>query len=145
MHNYSEFKNGKLAWKFVDFPKIDEPSGVLSVLEYGAEIDFLPKRLFFLRDIDSSSSRGFHAHKKLKQVLFCAQGSFTLELDNGLERQTIYLDQNSPALFIDGKVWREMHSFTKDAVMMVLCDREYRFDSVIRDYQEFKKNINGKL
>lgn len=31
-----------------------------------------------------------------------------------------------------------MHTFTADAVMLVLCDREYKHDIVIRNYDEFK-------
>lgn len=135
------FKNGELAWQLIEFPKIEEETGVLGVIEFGNEVDFVIKRIFFVRDVDVSSCRGFHAHKELKQFIFCAQGSFFIELDNGSKKQKIFLDKNSSGLYVDGKVWREMHSFSENSVMVVLCDREYRFDSVIREYEKFIENI----
>lgn len=135
------FNNNEIAWKFIPYTQVEEPTGVLAVMEYQKEIDFDIKRLFFLRDIKEGASRGFHSHKELKQYLFCAQGRFEIELDNGLERHAYSLDKTSSGILIDGKVWREMKSFSSDCVMVVLCDREYRFDEVVRDYGMFLENI----
>lgn len=135
------YKCGKLAWKFIKYSCIEEPTGCLSVIEYGKELDFVVKRVFFLRDIEIGAARGFHAHEELKQFIICAQGSFTINLDNGENKYSYTLTPNSPGIRVDGKVWREMESFSSDSVMIVLCDREYRFDSVVRDYSDFKKNI----
>jgi dTDP-4-dehydrorhamnose 3,5-epimerase-like enzyme len=141
MKSNVNYKNGQLAWRFIEYPSIKEPGGLLGVIEYGKEIDFTIKRVFFLRNIEIEVSRGFHAHNELKQFIFCANGSFVIELDNGDKKYSYELTQDSPGLWVDGKVWREMHSFSSDSVMMVLCDREYRFDTVVRDYADFKKNL----
>ena len=135
------FKDGSLAWEFIGYPKIKEDTGTLNVIEFGKEIDFLIKRVFFLTNIDINSARGFHAHEELNQFLFCVNGSFNIVLDNGHEKVTYNLTPDSPGLFVDGKVWREMNSFSEGSVMVVLCDREYRYDAVVRDYDEFKKNL----
>lgn len=135
------FSNNEVAWEFMPYKQVEDTTGVLSVLEYNQEFCFNVKRVFFLRDIKAGSNRGFHSHKELKQYLFCAQGHFEIELDNGLEKRIYSLNKNSPGIFIDGKVWREMKFFSRDCVMMVLCDREYRFDEVVRDYDDFLANI----
>lgn len=137
------FNNGNIAWQFVEFPSINEVTGTLKVIEFGAQIDFEVKRIFYLCDLKSNASRGFHAHEELKQFLFCVSGSFDLLLDSGTTTKTYRMTSESPGVLIDGGVWREMHQFTEGTVMMVLCDREYRFDTVVRDYELFKKNIGA--
>lgn len=143
MSNKVNFYNGNVAWQFVDFPSINEETGTIKVIELGAQIDFEIKRIFYLSELKNNASRGFHAHKDLKQFLFCVSGSFDLLLDNGNITQTYRMTPESPGVFIDGKVWRELHKFTEETVVMVLCDREYRFDIVVRDYELFKKNIGA--
>ena len=121
-----------------------EESGLLSVVEYGQEFEFIVKRCFFIRDVVKGSTRGSHSHKELKQLILCLNGSFTIHLDNGAKKQSIIMKADNLCLFVDGRVWREMADFSDNAVMAVLCDREYRFDEVIRDYSQFKKGIPGR-
>lgn len=137
------FSNGNLAWEIRRYPNIISETGCLGVLEFGNEIDFSVKRMFFLRNIDKDAVRGLHAHEELKQVILCLKGSFKLTLDNGQVREEISMVADDRCVFVDGKVWREMESFSEDAVMLVLCDREYRFDKVIRDYKVFEKNLKS--
>jgi hypothetical protein len=135
------FKTNELAWKTVDFPNLTEPTGTLGVIEFGEQIDFEIKRVFFLRDVSNDSIRGAHSHKSLKQLIVCLHGSFSLMLDTGLEVETILMTPDTPAIYVDGRVWREMHHFSDSSVMLVLCDREYRFDEVVRNYDYFKQNL----
>ena len=135
------FLNGQIAWKPVNYPRIEDPSGVLSVIELNKEIDFPVKRVFFLSNIRTNEERGFHAHNSLKQLIVCVSGSYTIKLDCGHEKQSIIMTSSSPALFLEGQVWREMSEFSDNAVMMVLCDREYQYDTVVRDYSLFLSNL----
>ena len=135
------FENGSLAWELRKFPVISDGTGELGVVELAKEFDFNVKRVFFLRNVECGEERGFHSHKELRQLIFCLTGSFVIKLDNGKEVEEILMKANETSLFLDGRVWREMHSFTENTVMMVLCDREYRFDEVIRNYDKFKQNI----
>ena len=48
------------------------------------------------------------------------------------------MTSNDFSLYLDGKVWRTMAKFSQDAVVLVLCDKEYELDRVVRDYDEFK-------
>jgi dTDP-4-dehydrorhamnose 3,5-epimerase-like enzyme len=137
------FQNGKLAWENIDIPKVIDITGTLGVIEFGEQIDFEVKRVFFLRNISKESTRGFHSHKSLKQLIICLNGTLSLMLDSGIEVETISMSPDSPAVYVDGRVWREMHNFSDDAVLLVLCDREYRFDEVIREYDKFKKELEG--
>lgn len=137
MTTESLFSSGKLAWRIVQIDRNIQSTGELAVLEFGKHFDFSVNRVFFLRNI--SAPRGFHSHDDLKQVIFCLTGSFDIVLDTGISRETLTLKDDGICLYVDGRVWREMHNFSQDATMVVLCDREYKYDKVVRCYDEFKQ------
>ncbi len=139
------FSNGETAWEIKRYPNVVDESGCLGVIELGEQLDFSIKRIFFLRDIKDGAVRGLHAHKELKQIIVCIKGSFVLTLNNGDIKESISMVADNRCVFVDGRVWREMKGFSEDAVMLVLCDREYRFDEVIRDYAVFEKNIKSMI
>ncbi len=127
------------SWELREITYFNEDSGTLSVVEYGKTIEFDVKRVFFLNKLLSESIRGNHAHKELRQLIICTSGSFDIELDDGINKETISLMDDGKCLFIDGMVWRVMRNFSEECVVTVLCDREYEFDLVISDYDEFSK------
>lgn len=143
-HNGSvRFTNGDVAWEVRKFPINGDKTGELGVFEFAKDFDFNVKRVFFLRNISTGQGRGFHAHENLKQLVVCLKGSFIMKLDNGSTVEEILMRADNTCLYLDGKVWREMREFSRDAVMVVLCDREYRFDEVVRDYQRFTENLKA--
>ena len=137
------YVNGEESWRSIKYPVVTENTGELGVLEFGKELSFVVKRVFYLRDIKENSIRGMHSHKDLKQLIVCLNGEFTIELDNDREQFTKRMKANGVCLYVDGRVWREMRDFTDNAVVMVLCDREYRYDDVVRDRTLFEKNLDG--
>ena len=141
MKKISRFSNGSLAWCLSEYPVIKENTGELGVIELGEQFDFNVKRVFFLRNLKDEAIRGEHSHKELKQLLLCLKGSLEIHLDNGNEIDIIQLDEKSSCLYLDGKVWRKMINFSKNALLVVLCDREYKFDDVVDDYKSFKKIV----
>jgi len=82
--------------------------------------------------------RGFHAHKKLEQILVCIHGSCKICLDNGLgEKKVIPLEKPYEGLYVSNDMWREMFDFSPDAVLMVLASELYDEEDYIRDYDAF--------
>ena len=47
-------------------------------------------------------------------------------------------------ILLEPLTWRKVTFKTKNAVMMVFCDREYEFNDYIEVYSEFKKIIRKK-
>ena len=137
----AHFENGELAWQLKETKTIAEASGVLGVAEYGDAFDFPVKRIFYLTNIQKDAVRGCHAHADLRQFIMCLSGSFEISLDCGINKATYAMCHSGQSLYLDGRVWREMRHFSSDAVMLVLCDREYRYDDVVRDYKTFKSNL----
>ncbi|MFT7086871.1 MAG: dTDP-4-dehydrorhamnose 3,5-epimerase-like enzyme [Rickettsiales bacterium] len=120
--------------------KGDEKGNLIS-LEENKNIPFDIKRVYYIFDTKDGVRRGFHAHKKLKQVLVCVSGSCTIMLDDGIEKATIELNYPNKGLFIETPIWREMFDFSKDCVLMVLADNYYDEEDYIRNYEDFVKKI----
>lgn len=124
--------------ELLEIPKISDPDGRgnLSVIEKDV-LPFVIKRVYYLYDVPSSSTRGGHAHKQLRQFLIALSGSFDVVLDNGKERRAITLNRPDRGLLIPNGVWRELENFSSGAVCLSLVSAEYNEDDYIREYGEY--------
>lgn len=111
--------------------------GALVALEDGKNIPFEIKRVYYLFQTKPGVARGFHAHKRLKQVAIAVRGSCRFLLDDGQERVEIVLDNPAQGIFIESFMWHEMYDFSEDCVLMVLADHHYDESDYVRDYDEF--------
>lgn len=125
-----------MSYKIIDIPKITDPRGNLAVLEKDT-IPYKIERVYYLYDVPSDSHRGGHAHKECMELLIAVSGSFTVELDNGKEKQTITLNKPNKGLLIPTMVWRELVDFSSGAMCLVLASHEFEEKDYIREKQEF--------
>ena len=117
--------------------------GDMFIGEAMKNIPFKIKRVFFVNNPKRKKSvRGDHAHKKFNQVIFCINGSFVLNLDDGRTKQSILMDDPSIGIILGARLWHTMADLSKDCNILVLADDFYREDDYIRDYGEFLKYIN---
>jgi len=130
--------------KFIDFPALGDERGSLVALESEKTVPFPIKRVYYIFGTNAGVSRGFHAHKKLQQVALCITGKCRMILDDGRQRNEVWLDSPNKGLIIGDLVWREMHDFSEDCVLLVLASEHYDEADYIRDYGKFLKVcING--
>src|SRR5690554_8154353 len=121
--------------ELIEIRKISDPDGRgnLSVIEKDV-LPFVIKRVYYLYDVPSSSSRGGHAHKKLQQFLIALSGSFDVLLDNGTQRRDITLNRPDSGLLIPNGIWRELEQYSSGSVCLsFVCVGSDRSD-YIRDY-----------
>ena len=128
----------------VDLPNLGDERGGLVALEGDGTVPFKIRRVYYIINTQKGVSRGFHAHKALKQLAVCVAGSCHFILDNGLEKEGVFLDSPLKGIVIDKMVWHEMHVFSDDCVLMVLADDIYDEDDYIRDYKVFEKMVNER-
>ena len=126
----------------MNFKKIGNSDvGFLIALERNREIPFNIKRIYYVYTVPKEIKRGFHAHKRLEQILICMSGSVKIKVDNGNEKRIFELSNPSKGLYIGPGVWREMYDFNQSSVLLVLASEHYNEEDYIRDYEEFLKMI----
>ena len=116
-------------------PTVD--AGELSFFESTHDVPFDIKRMYYISKVPEGVRRGFHAHKELKQLLFCPYGRIQLILENKNGREEIELSDPSIGVVIDQLTWREMLWLQKDSVLCVAASDYYKVEDYIREYDEF--------
>lgn len=127
--------------KWIDFQSLGDSRGSLVALEIGMEkaVPFDIKRVYYIYQTGEGVSRGFHAHRNLKQVAICVAGKCRMVLDNGETREETWMSSPTRGLLIESMVWREMHDFSRDCVLLVLASEHYDESDYIRSYNDFSE------
>lgn len=125
--------------KIIDLPKITDPRGNLTVAGELKEVPFSISRVYWVYDVPAGECRGGHAHKHCRSIIIAVSGSFTVTLDNGLERHTYLLNHPYQGLIVETGIWRTLDDFSSGAVCLVLASDPFDEEDYIRDYDEFIK------
>jgi len=121
----------------------DGVDGKLCVAESLHTIPFEIKRIYYIYDLENEKAiRGRHAHRTLEQVIFCINGSFILELDDGNRREQLLLNKRNIGIYLGVNLWHTMTQFSKDCLLLVFASDYYNESDYIRNYGEFLKHIN---
>jgi len=128
--------------QWVDFPPLGDERGSLVALEGEKTVPFEIKRVYYIFGTQQGVARGFHAHRNLQQVAVCVTGRCRMVLDDGARREEAWLDSPTKGLVIGNSIWREMHDFSPDCVLLVLASEHYDEIDYIRDYDEFTRRNN---
>lgn len=127
--------------KWIDFQILGDDRGSLVSIEQGKVIPFDIKRVYYIYRTAQGVSRGYHAHKKLKQVAICVAGKCRMIFDDGFTREDVWLDCPTKGVLIEGNIWREMHDFSEQCVLLVLASEHYDEDDYIRNYSSFLESV----
>lgn len=127
--------------RLIELPKIEDDCN-LFYAESKNHIPFLIKRIYYITNANTKLNRGYHAHLKNQQILFCINGSITIVLDNGSKKERVKLKATGIGLFIDKMIWHEMIDFQKDTILLILASMIFDEKDYIRDYEKFKKEAN---
>ncbi|RYL95742.1 WxcM-like domain-containing protein [Sporolactobacillus sp. THM7-4] len=119
------------------FKDIASHDGHLSSIEEKIDVPFKIKRVYYITGVGQEAERGFHAHKKLQQVLICLNGSIKIRIKNPIEEETVQLNNPATGLYIGPLVWHEMFDFTKESVLLVVASEHYAEEDYLRDYNHY--------
>lgn len=122
---------------YVPFHNRENDTGKLVFLEENKDIPFAIRRIYYIYGVAPGARRGYHAHKRLQQVMICIHGSCKILLDDGKEQEIVELNSQDKGMLIQNTVWREMYDFSPDAVLLVLASDYYDESDYIRSYDEF--------
>lgn len=128
--------------KIVKFNTHSDKRGSLVSIESKTSVPFNIKRIYYIHNIQTGVSRGFHAHKKLNQVMIAISGKCRVILDNGIKREEIWIQSPGQGLLIKNMIWREIYDFSPECILLVLASQKYDKTDYIRDYKKFHQRIN---
>lgn len=126
----------------IDLPKVHDNRGNLTFIENSRHIPFDIKRVYYLYDVPGGETRGGHAHKKLRQYIIAASGSFDVVLDDGKTRTKFSLNRSYYGLYIPTMTWRELENFSSGSVCLVLASEYYDPTDYYYTYEDFMKAVN---
>lgn len=128
----------------VVLPSHADVRGQLVALEGHKELPFEIKRVYYMTGMTSDLPRGFHAHRNLQQIAICLAGSCRFVVDDGQEKQEFRLSRSDEGLYIGNYIWREMHDFSSDCILLVLASEKYDENDYIREYSIFAEEANSR-
>ena len=125
--------------RIINFPKITDARGNLSVIEENRNIPFDIKRVYYLYDVPSGATRGGHVHKKCQQIIIALSGSFTVILDDGANRTSFFLNRPHYGLYISPGIWRELENFSSNSIALSITSELFDENDYVRNYEDFKQ------
>lgn len=123
----------------IELPRIKERCGNITPIHGLKDIPFDINRVFYLYDIPGGEDRGAHAHKECHQLLIAASGSFEVELDDGKNKRTIFLNRPYYGLHIPPGIWASEKGFSSGSICLVLASHKYDEIDYIRNYEDYIK------
>lgn len=113
-------------------------------LAYMDNADFLLgeiKRSYSIFNVRAGVTRGYHAHKRLRQLVYCSYGKIKLYMNDKNEITEFILDHPSKVVFMGPMVWHTMEWLVDDSVLVVLASENYDESDYIRNYDEFLRTL----
>jgi hypothetical protein len=129
--------------RIIDFPKIQDPRGNLTFLQYPNQIPFEIQRTFWTYDVPGGGIRGGHAYNTQKEIIIALSGSFDVvitNLDGSIEKHS--LNRSYYGLYLPAKIWRHIENFSTNALALHMSSEIYLQDDYIRDFEDFRKLSN---
>lgn len=112
-----------------ELKKFSADRGDLVVVQ--SELPFQIKRVFYIFDVPPGAARGGHRHKVTQLALICPIGSCDIDIDNGLEKKMVRLDEPTTCLLLAPEDFHYMRNFAPQTVLLVLASTEYNQDDYI--------------
>jgi len=125
--------------RIIDFPKILDPRGNLTFLQYQDQIPFKIKRAFWTYDVPGGENRGGQAYGQQEEVIIALSGSFDVVItaaDGSTKRYQ--LNRSYYGLYLPAKTWRHMENFSTNALSLHLSSMKFNETDYNRDFQQFK-------
>lgn len=128
-------------YKLIDMNVMGDERGKLVSLESLKNIPFEIKRVYYIFDTLPEQDRGMHAHMDLEQMIVAIDGACEFILDDGENREHIWLNRPDKALYIGKNMWREMKHFSYGCKLMILASKYYDENGYIKNYDKFLEKV----
>ena len=124
----------------INFPKVHDPRGNLTFLQYPSQIPFEIKRTFWTYDVPGGEVRGGHAYKIQEEIIIALSGSFDVVIANlDGTTQKYSLNRSYYGLYLPAKTWRHIENFSTNSLALHISSEFFSNEDYIRDFEELKK------
>jgi hypothetical protein len=131
--------------RWISVPGAADARGRVNFIEFSKALDFQPLRLFWLHHTAPGQWRGRHGHRATKLVLIAINGGCRIDLDDGLVKQVVTLDDPSKALHVGPYVWHELADFAPQTAVVVIASSLYDEADYLRDYEVFQREVKERV
>jgi len=76
----------------------------------------------------------------LVMFLVAASGSFEIEMDDGINKRTVFLNRPYYGLHIQPGIWASENEFSSGAICLALASHKYDENDYLRNYMDFIKH-----
>lgn len=126
--------------KHINFPKISDPRGNLTFIQFPEQIPFEIKRVFWTYNVPGGEIRGGHAYKSQQEVIIAISGSFdVVTKDSDGEFQRFSMNRGYYGLLLPPNTWRHLENFSSNAVSLHLSSIVFDRGDYISTYDDFIK------
>ncbi len=123
--------------RLIELPKITDPRGNLSFFESERHIPFSIVRTYWIYDVPGGEERGGHAFREQNEFIVCLSGSVKVTLHEGENIQEYTLTRSYYGLHVPKMTWRSLTDFSTNAIVLIVCDREFDANDYIRDFENY--------
>jgi len=127
--------------RIIEVPRVHFKAGNMSIVDGVKEVPFKVERVFWIYDIPAGEARGAHAHRECHQFIIAASGSFEVEVDDGGEKTTFYLNRPFYGLHIPPGIWAHELNFSAGAICLVLTSHLFDDNDYIKEYEEYRRFV----
>ncbi|MCK5933087.1 MAG: WxcM-like domain-containing protein [Fulvimarina manganoxydans] len=124
--------------RLLSFHEVAEKRGSLAVIDFAADLPFVPKRSFLVYGVPGGETRGNHAHRRCEQVLVVVAGRVSVFVDDGRQRFSVTLDGPTHGLHLPVLHWGTQWGHSDDAILQVFASEPYDRSDYITSYAEFR-------
>ncbi len=128
--------------KIIDLPRIQDPRGNLSFLQYPDQVPFPVERAYWVYDVPGGAERKGHAFRTQHELIIALSGAFDVVLDRGAGVIRHHLSRSYYGVYVPPMTWRMLDNFSTNAVALVLSSTLYDPADYIEDFDEFMKLVN---
>jgi len=125
--------------KIIELPRIQDPRGNLTFLQYPDHLPFEVKRVFWIYDVPGGEIRGGHAFKEQEEFIIAISGSFDVLIDDGEKKETFSLNRSYKGLHVPAGKWRSMENFSTNSLAFILVSTPFDANDYIRSYDSYLK------
>jgi hypothetical protein len=131
--------------KIINFPKIQDPRGNLTFLQYPSQIPFEIKRTFWTYDVPGGDTRGGHAYHEQHEIVIALSGSFDVVITNADgSTEKFSLNRSYYGLYLPAKTWRHIENFSTNALALHVSSELFSIEDYVRDFEKFRGEVDAK-